>query len=53
MDTTARTVLLLIFFAVSVVASYVGARRGEGLYAHNSRLLRERRRRQDRRRARE
>jgi hypothetical protein len=36
-----RAVLLAaVFLAVSVAASYVGARRGEALYAHNQRLIR-------------
>ena len=38
---TGRAVLLAgVFLAVSVAASYVGARRGEALYAHNQRLIR-------------
>ncbi len=40
----ARTILLAaVFLAVSFAASYVGARRGESLYAYNQKLARRRR----------
>ncbi len=42
---SARAVLLAaVFLAVCVAASYVGARRGEMLYAHNQKLIRRGRR---------
>lgn len=34
------SLLAVLFFAVSVLASYIGARRGEALYAHNDRVIR-------------
>ena len=40
LDTSRAVLLAAVFLAVSVAASYVGARRGEALYAHNQRLLR-------------
>ena len=41
---TARVILLAaVFLAVSFAASYVGARRGETLYAYNQKLARRRR----------
>jgi hypothetical protein len=41
---TARAILLAaVFLAVSFAASYVGARRGETLYAYNQKLARRRR----------
>ncbi len=41
---TAGTILLAaVFLAVSFAASYVGARRGETLYAYNQKLARRRR----------
>jgi hypothetical protein len=44
LDTTRAVVLAAAFLAVSVAASYVGARRGETLYAHNQKLIRRGRR---------
>jgi hypothetical protein len=41
---TGAAVLVAVFLAVSVGASYVGARRGESLYAYNQKLVRRRRR---------
>jgi hypothetical protein len=43
LDTAGAVLLAAVFFAVSVAASYVGARRGETLYAHNQKLARRRR----------
>ena len=40
LDTGRAVLLAAVFLAVSVAASYVGARRGETLYAHNQRLIR-------------
>jgi peptidoglycan/LPS O-acetylase OafA/YrhL len=40
LDTGRAVLLAAVFLAVSVAASYVGARRGEALYAHNQRLTR-------------
>lgn len=40
LDTSRAVLLAAVFLAVSVAASYVGARRGEALYAHNQRLIR-------------
>jgi hypothetical protein len=40
LDTTGAVLLAAGFLAVSVVASYVGARRGETLYAYNRKLAR-------------
>ena len=40
LDTTRAVALAAVFFAVSVAASYVGARRGETLYDHNQNLIR-------------
>ncbi len=40
LDTGRAVLLATVFLAVSVAASYVGARRGEALYAHNQRLIR-------------
>jgi predicted ABC-type exoprotein transport system permease subunit len=40
LDTGRAVLLATAFLAVSVAASYVGARRGEALYAHNQRLIR-------------
>ncbi len=44
LDTSRAVLLAAVFLAVSVAASYVGARRGEALYAHNQRLIRRGRR---------
>ena len=44
LDTTRAVVVAVVFLAVSVAASYVGARRGETLYAHNQKLIRRGRR---------
>jgi hypothetical protein len=43
LDTAGAISLAAVFFAVSVAASYVGARRGETLYAYNQKLARGRR----------
>ena len=43
LDTAGAISLAAVFFAVSVAASYVGARRGETLYAYNQKLARRRR----------
>src|SRR3712207_576026 len=40
LDSSRAVLLAAVFLAVSVAASYVGARRGEALYAHNQRLIR-------------
>jgi hypothetical protein len=40
LDTGRAVLLAAVFLAVSVAASYVGARRGEALYAHNQRQIR-------------
>ena len=40
LDTAWTAVLVAVFLAVSVAASYVGARRGESLYAYNQKLAR-------------
>lgn len=39
-DSVGIFLLAALFFAVSMVASYVGARRGETLYLHNERVMR-------------
>lgn len=39
-DSAGIFLLALLFFAISVAASYVGARRGETLYLHNERVMR-------------
>src|ERR687895_27558 len=39
-DTAGAFVLVAVFLGVSVAASYVGARRGESLYAYNMKLAR-------------
>ena len=39
-DTVWIFLLAVLFFAVSGLASYVGARRGEALYIHNDRVTR-------------
>ena len=44
LDTTRAVALAAVFLAVSIVASYIGARRGETLYAFNQRLIRRGRR---------
>jgi hypothetical protein len=43
METAGSIVLAAVFLAVSFAASYVGARRGEALYAYNQKLARRRR----------
>jgi hypothetical protein len=43
LDTAGAISLAAVFLAVSFAASYVGARRGETLYAYNLRLARRRR----------
>ncbi len=43
LDTAGPILLAAVFLAVSFAASYVGARRGETLYAHNQKLARRRR----------
>jgi hypothetical protein len=43
LETAGAIMLAAVFLAVSFVASYVGARRGEALYAHNQKLARRRR----------
>jgi hypothetical protein len=43
LDTAGAISLAAVFFVVSVAASYVGARRGETLYAYNQKLARRRR----------
>ncbi len=40
LDTTRAVLLAAVFLAVSIAASYVGALRGETLYAHNQNLIR-------------
>src|SRR5918992_5913885 len=40
MDTAGAVVLVAVFLAVSAAASYVGARRGESLYAYNQKVAR-------------
>ena len=40
LDTVARVLLAAGFLVVSCAAAYVGARRGEGLYAYNQRMRR-------------
>ena len=40
LDTSRAVLLAAVFLTVSVAASYVGARRGQALYAHNQRLIR-------------
>lgn len=44
LHTTRTALLAAVFLAVSVVASYVGARRGASLYAYNQKLARRSRR---------
>ena len=39
-DTLGIFLLAVLFFAVSLTASYVGARRGEALFVHNDRVMR-------------
>lgn len=41
-DDAVTVILIAAFLAVSVAAAYVGARRGETLYAHNQRVSRRR-----------
>jgi hypothetical protein len=41
-ESAMTVVLVALFFAVSVVAAYVGSRRGESLYAYNQRVSRRR-----------
>jgi hypothetical protein len=41
-DGAGAVVLAVVFLAVSAAASYVGARRGEALYAHNQKVARRR-----------
>jgi hypothetical protein len=41
-DGVGAVVLAVVFLAVSAAASYVGARRGEALYAHNQKVARRR-----------
>jgi hypothetical protein len=43
LETAGAIVLAAVFLAVSFAASYVGARRGETLYAYNQKLARRRR----------
>ena len=43
LETAGAILLAAVFLAVSFGASYVGARRGEALYAHNQKLTRRRR----------
>jgi hypothetical protein len=43
LDTAGPILLAAVFLAVSFAASYVGARRGETLYAYNQKLARRRR----------
>ena len=43
LETAGAILLAAVFLAVSFAASYVGARRGETLYAHNQKLARRRR----------
>ena len=43
LETTGAILLAAVFLAVSFGASYVGARRGEALYAYNQKLARRRR----------
>jgi hypothetical protein len=43
LETTGAVSLAAVFVAVSFAASYVGARRGETLYAYNQKLARRRR----------
>jgi hypothetical protein len=43
METASSILLAAVFLAVSFAASYVGARRGEALYAYNQKLARRRR----------
>jgi hypothetical protein len=43
LDTAGAVSLAAVFLAVSFAASYVGARRGETLYAYNQKLARRRR----------
>jgi hypothetical protein len=42
LDTAGAILLAAVFLVVSLAASYVGARRGETLYAYNQRLARRR-----------
>ena len=39
-DSLGVFLLAILFFAVSMLASYVGARRGEALFIHNDRIMR-------------
>jgi hypothetical protein len=43
LDTAGAVSLATVFLAVSVVAAYVGSRRGESLYAYNQKIARRRR----------
>ena len=43
LETAGAILLAAVFLAVSIGASYVGARRGEALYAYNQKLARRRR----------
>jgi hypothetical protein len=43
LETAGTIMLAAVFLGVSFVASYVGARRGEALYAYNQKLARRRR----------
>jgi hypothetical protein len=43
LETAGAIMLAAVFLAVSFAASYVGARRGESLYAYNQKLARRRR----------
>jgi hypothetical protein len=43
LETAGAILLAAVFLAVSFAASYVGARRGETLYAYNQKLARRRR----------
>ena len=43
LETGGAISLAAVFLAVSIAASYVGARRGEALYAYNQKLARRRR----------
>ena len=45
LDTGATVLLAAVFLVVSCVAAYVGARRGEALYAYNQKFARRRTRR--------
>jgi hypothetical protein len=51
--TPAGVLLSVVLFAAVLGASYIGARRGETIYAHNTEILRQRERRRRREQARE